>query len=305
MTKPAEPALFSLADLADRFGGVVHGDASVRITQVSPLETAQPGQLSFLTNNRYLRQLAATRASAVILGEELKEATQLPRIVCRNPYAYFARVSTLLNPAAAFEPGIAPGATVSGSARVAASAHVGAGAVIADGAVVGERVRIGPGCYVGNGVQIGDDTLLHANVTVYHDCVIGARVIVHSGAVIGADGFGMAMDEGAWIKIPQVGRVLVGDDCEVGANTTIDRGALEDTVLEEDVKLDNQIQIGHNCRIGAHTAIAGSEVHPQARGLHIRFPGQPSRGVAQECVLAPPPAGHEGEASRARRKTEG
>lgn len=248
---------FTLAELVDRFGGTVVGDPSVRITQVAPLESAQSGHLSFLTNIRYQRQLSATRASAVILGEELKDATALPRIVSKNPYAYFAKVSTLLNPAPVAVPGVAPNATVAPSAQVASTAHIGPGAVVGDAAVVGDGAQIGAGCYIGRGARIGESTLLHANVTVYHDCVLGARVIVHSGAVIGADGFGMAMEDGRWIKIPQVGRVVIGDDCEIGANTTIDRGALEDTVLGEDVKLDNQIQIGHNCRIGAHTAIAG------------------------------------------------
>jgi UDP-3-O-[3-hydroxymyristoyl] glucosamine N-acyltransferase len=257
MSRAANGSQYSLSELVGRFGGEVVGDASVRIAQVSPLETAQPGHLSFITNSRYLRHLVGTRASAVIVGEDLRDATALPRIVTGNPYAYFARVSALLNPAAVVAPGISASASVSPDAKVAASACVGAGAVIEAGAVVGERARIGAGCYVGRAASIGDDSLLHANVTVYHECLLGRRVIVHSGAVIGADGFGMAMENGAWIKIPQVGRVVIGDDCEIGANTTIDRGALEDTVLEEDVKLDNQIQIGHNCRIGAHTAIAG------------------------------------------------
>lgn len=257
MTARSVRTSFSLGELIERFGGSVVGDASVRIVQVAPLESAQSGHLSFLTNNRYQRQLAATRASAVILGEDLRYATQLPRIVCGNPYAYFAKVSTLLNPVPAFSPGVAATATVARDARIAATAFIGAGAVVEASAIVGEHVQIGAGCYIGRGVRIGDRSLLHANVTVYHDCVLGNGVIIHSGAVIGADGFGMAMENGRWIKIPQIGRVIIGDDCEIGANTTIDRGALEDTVLEEDVKLDNQIQIGHNCHIGAHTAIAG------------------------------------------------
>ena len=257
MTGTSVRGNFSLGELVEHFGGVVVGDASVRIAQVAPLESARAGQLTFLTNSRYQRLLAATRASAVILGEELKEATQLPRIVSNNPYAYFAKVSTLLNPGPAFAPGVAGSATVSPDARIAATARIGAAAVVEAGATIGEHVQIGAGCYIGRDVQIGERSMLHANVSVYHGCVLGTGVIVHSGAVIGADGFGMAMDNGRWIKIPQIGRVLIGDDCEIGANTTIDRGALEDTVLEEDVKLDNQIQIGHNCRVGAHTAIAG------------------------------------------------
>ena len=257
MSAPEERREYSLGELAERFGGEVVGDRSVRIAQVATLDAAGPGQLSFLTNIRYQRQLNTTRASAVILGEDMRDATALPHIVSRNPYAYFARVSALLNPPRARVPGIAAGAHIDSGASVSAGAYVAPGAVVEAGAVVGEGAQIGAGSFVGRGARIGDHTLLHANVSVYHDCEIGARCVVHAGAVIGADGFGMAMEEGRWIRIPQIGRVIIGDDCEVGANTTIDRGAIEDTVLEEDVKLDNQIQIGHNCRIGAHTAIAG------------------------------------------------
>ena len=143
------------------------------------------------------------------------------------------------------------------SAQVAASARIDAGAIVADGARVGERAWVGAGSYVGQGSSIGDDSRLHPSVVVYHDCRIGLRAIIHSGAVIGADGFGIAENAGRWIKIPQIGRVLIGDDVEIGANTTIDRGAIDDTIVEDGVKLDNQVQIGHNVRIGAHTAIAG------------------------------------------------
>ncbi len=248
---------FSLAELTERFGGTVIGDAGTRIRQVAPLETAGPEELSFLANRKYQKLLASTRARAVILGEDAREATALPRIVCKNPYAYYARVAALVNPEAVRQPGTHPQAVVHAGARVAASASVGACAVIEEGVEIGDDVVIGANCFIGRGVRIGRRTRLHANASVYHDCVIGERVIIHSGAVIGADGFGMAMDEGRWLKIPQIGRVVIGDDVEVGANTAIDRGAMDDTVIEEGVKLDNQIQIGHNCRIGAHTAIAG------------------------------------------------
>ncbi|HEX4985145.1 MAG TPA: UDP-3-O-(3-hydroxymyristoyl)glucosamine N-acyltransferase [Burkholderiales bacterium] len=248
---------FSLAELAGRFGGTVMGDAEVRIRQIAPLETAGPGDLSFLTNPKYRRQLAGTRAAAVLLPEGAADATTLPRIVCKNPYATYARIAALINPEARPAAGVHASAVVDPGARVAASASIGPCAVVGAGAVVGEEAVIGAHCFVGEGARIGARSRLHAHVTVYHGCELGARVIVHSGAVIGADGFGMAMDDGRWLKIPQIGRVLVGDDVEIGANTTIDRGAMDDTVIEEGVKLDNQIQIGHNCRIGAHTAIAG------------------------------------------------
>ena len=248
---------FSLAELAGRFGGTVLGDAAVRIRQVAPLETAGPEDLSFLTNRKYQKQLSTTRAAAVLLAEDCAEATQLPRIVCKNPYASYARIATLINPENRPAAGIHANAVVDAQASVAASASVGPCAVIEKGAEIGDGAAIGANCFIGEGVRIGAHTRLHPNATVYHDCVIGERVILHSGVVIGSDGFGMAMDAGRWLKIPQIGRVVIGDDVEIGASTTIDRGAMDDTVIEEGVKLDNQIQIGHNCHIGAHTAIAG------------------------------------------------
>ncbi|HVY08055.1 MAG TPA: UDP-3-O-(3-hydroxymyristoyl)glucosamine N-acyltransferase [Burkholderiales bacterium] len=248
---------FSLAELAGRFGGTVLGDADVRIRQVAPLDSAGPGELSFLTNSKYRKLLAGTRAAAVLLQQDAADATDLPRIVCKNPYASYARIAALINPEVRPAPGIHASAMVDAGASIADSAYVGAFAVVEAGAAIGEGAVVGAHCIVGEASRIGAQSRLHANVTVYHHCEIGERVIVHSGVVIGADGFGMAMDEGRWLKIPQIGGVKIGDDVEIGANTTIDRGALDDTVIEEGVKLDNQIQIGHNCRIGAHTAIAG------------------------------------------------
>jgi len=248
---------FSLAELIARFGGEVLGDASVRIRQVAPLDAAGPGQLTFLANLRYERQLAVTRASALIVGPDARDASALPRIVCANPYAFYAKVSALINPRARPNAGIDSRAAVDPRATVAKSAFVGAFAIIEAGASVAEGAEIHPGCYVGRDASIGRDCILNPGVTVYHQCVIGERAVVHSGAVIGADGFGMAMEDGKWLKIPQIGRVVIGDDVEIGANTTIDRGAMGDTVIEDGVKMDNQIQVGHNCRIGAHTAIAG------------------------------------------------
>ncbi len=248
---------FALFELVARFGGELIGEGTVRIGQVGTLETAGPGEISFLSNLKYQRQLGSTRASAVIVGEDARGATQLPRIVCRNPYAYFAKVSQLLNPRPPRPAGIHPEAAVDPSARLGAGVYVGACAVVEAGATIGDRVEIHPGAYIGPETVIGAGSIVYAGARIYYGCRIGERAIVHSGAVIGADGFGMAMEDGRWIKIPQIGRVVVGNDVEIGANTTIDRGALEDTVIEDDVKLDNQIQIGHNCRIGAHTAIAG------------------------------------------------
>jgi UDP-3-O-[3-hydroxymyristoyl] glucosamine N-acyltransferase len=254
---PGSRPSFSLRELTERFGGEVHGDADVRVEQVATLESATAREISFFSNPRYRAQLETTRAGAVLVAPEAAGWASAPHIVTDNPYAYFARLSVFFNPPTAYQPGVHPAAAVHPGARVAASASIGPLAVVGEGAVIGEGTRIEGAAAIGERVAIGAGCLVYANVTVYHDCVIGDRVILHAGAVIGADGFGIAMDGGRWHKIPQIGRVRIGDDVEVGANTCIDRGALDDTVIEEGVKLDNQIQIGHNCRIGAHTAIAG------------------------------------------------
>ena len=233
------PGPFTLGQIVSRLGGRVAGDAGVQIRQVGPLERAGAGQISFFASRKLRAKLAATGAAAVVLAPRDEGATRLPRIVVERPHAYFARLSQLFNPLTSQPPGVHPSASV------------------APGARLGARVSIGPGCVVGEGVSIGDDSCLYPRVVVYAGCAIGARAIVHAGAVIGADGFGFADDDGRWVKLPQIGGVRIGDDVEIGANTTIDRGALEDTVIEDGVKLDNQIQVGHNVRIGAHTAIAG------------------------------------------------
>lgn len=233
------PGPLTLGEIASRLGGRIAGNAQVLIRQVGSLERAGSDQIAFLANPRYKVQLGGTRAGAVIVAPEAEALTDLPRIVAERPYAYFARVSQLFNPAVTQAAGVHP------SAVVAATAQLGA------------RVSIGAGCVIGEDARVGDDTCLYANVTLYPGVTIGKRCVLHSGAVIGADGFGIAEEDGRWIKIPQIGSVRIGDDVEIGANTTIDRGALDDTVIEDGVKLDNQIQIGHNCRVGAHTAMAG------------------------------------------------
>ncbi|HEU0282781.1 MAG TPA: UDP-3-O-(3-hydroxymyristoyl)glucosamine N-acyltransferase [Gallionella sp.] len=248
---------YRLADIAAQFGGRVLGDAEVRVSQIATLEKAQPDQISFLTNSKYRTQLASTRAGAVILGEADAEATDLPRIISDNPYAYFARVSALLNPLPEIKQGVHPSAVIGAGAKIDPTASIAAMAVVGAGATIGAFSAIGEGCCIGANTVIGSHARLYPNVIVYHNCVIGDNLIAHSGAVIGSDGFGFAMDEGRWIKIPQIGRVVIGNDVEIGANTTIDRGALDDTVIEDGVKLDNQIQVAHNVRIGAHTVIAG------------------------------------------------
>lgn len=248
---------FTLAQIAARLGGEVLGDSGVEIHQIATLERADATQISFLTNSKYGAKLAQTRAGAVILGEADAQATELPRIIAKNPYAYFARVSALLNPAVKADSGIHPAAVIGKGAQIDPSACIGATAVIGAGAVIGAHCVIGEGCFVGDNTVIGSGVRLYPRVVIYHGCVIGDNLIAHSGAVIGSDGFGFANEDGRWIKIPQIGRVVIGRDVEIGANTTIDRGALDDTVIEDGVKLDNQIQIAHNVRIGAHTVIAG------------------------------------------------
>src|SRR5687767_2627455 len=230
---------FTLGQIASRLGGRLVGDPQTLIGQVGSLEHAAAGQIAFFNSKKLESKLQQTRASAVILAPESEKLTKLPRIVCDNPYAYFARVSQLFNPVVLQASGVHPSAVVSETARL------------------GRNVSIGAGCVIGDDVVIGDESCLYPRVVLYPGCVLGKRVVVHAGAVIGADGFGIARDEDRWVKIPQIGGVRIGDDVEIGANTTIDRGALDDTVIEEGVKLDNQIQVGHNVRIGAHSAIAG------------------------------------------------
>ena len=251
------PASLTLREIVEHLGGEAVGEVTAPLTGIATLDSAGPGDISFVTSARFRSKLAGTRAGAVILGPGDREATSLPRIVSDNPYAYYARLVSLFHPEAPAQAGIHASAQVDPGATVAPSAEIGPFVVIGAGSRIGDGVRIGPGCVVGANVAIGAGTRLHARVTIYDGCSIGERCILHSGVVVGADGFGMARDAGAWVKIPQVGAVRIGDDVEVGANTTIDRGALDDTVVGDGVKLDNQIQIGHNCVIGAHTVIAG------------------------------------------------
>jgi UDP-3-O-[3-hydroxymyristoyl] glucosamine N-acyltransferase len=253
----AAEAGMALEQLAAATGATLDGNGEVRITRVATLDAAGPDAIVFVASPRYRSQLDGTLAAAVIVPPALAKATPLPKLLSSNPYATYARVAQLLYAEAPGVPGTHPSAVVDTTASIAASATIGPHAVIGRHARIGERVRIGAGCSVGDRSTLGDDTRLAANVTVYHGCTIGERCLIHSGVVIGADGFGMAEESGRWIKIPQVGAVVIGSDVEIGANTTVDRGAIGDTVIEDDVKLDNQIQVAHNCRIGAHTAIAG------------------------------------------------
>jgi UDP-3-O-[3-hydroxymyristoyl] glucosamine N-acyltransferase len=247
---------FTLGEIVHRLGGELRADPQLRIEQAAPLDRAQAADISFLANPRYRSQLQTTRAGAVILTPKAAMDYAGASIVAPNPYAYFARVAQLLDRRVRPAAGVHPAAVV--DCEIPPSVSVGAQAVIGRGAAIGDSVRIGAGCVVGEGARIGADSVLHANVTIYGECVVGARCVIHSGCVIGSDGFGFARDDdGSYVKIPQTGRVIIGDDVEIGANTTIDRGTLEDTVIEDGVKIDNLVQIAHNCSIGAHTVIAG------------------------------------------------
>ena len=238
-----------------QLGGELVGDGSVEVFQVASLTSAGSGEIAFLSNPKFRQQLQATRASAVIVTQKHVEDTAIPRIVHPNPYVYYARVVALLNPPSLPTRLIHPMAAV--ESKLPESVSVAPHVAIGQRVRCGENVIIHAGCVIGDDVSIGEGSVLYPNVVIYPRCVIGARAIIHAGAVIGSDGFGFAKEGERWIKIPQIGRVVIGDDVEIGANTSIDRGALDDTVIGHGVKLDNQIQIAHNVRIGDHSAMAG------------------------------------------------
>jgi UDP-3-O-[3-hydroxymyristoyl] glucosamine N-acyltransferase len=244
------------ADLAERFALQLQGDGSTPVTGVAPLAEAGPQQLGFLSNPRYMPLLAQTRAGVVVLNAEAAQTYGGTALIAKDPHAAFAKISALYEPVPSSPAGIHASAVIDPTAEIAADAHIGPFVSI------GARSRIGAGCVIGTGSVIGDDcsvgdgSELIARVTLVTRVTLGQRCRVHPGAVIGAAGFGLAMEHGKWLNVPQMGGVRIGDDCEIGANTTIDRGALGDTVLEDDVRLDNQIQIAHNVHIGAHTAMA-------------------------------------------------
>jgi UDP-3-O-[3-hydroxymyristoyl] glucosamine N-acyltransferase len=263
----------TLGELAVRFGCELRGDPAVTVDSVAALSQAGPRSITFLANSKYVAQLSGTRAGAVILDAKSAGDSPVPVLVVANPHATYARIANLLHPDPPLRPGIHPrafamGAIIDPTAEIAAQAYIG------EGARIGARCFIGPGSVIGRGADIGDDSRFIARVFVGHDVVFGKRCIVQPGAVIGGDGFGFAPEKGTWVKVPQIGGVKVGDDVEIGANTTIDRGALDDTVIEEGVKLDNLIMIAHNVRIGAHSALAAA----------VAIAG--SSVVGKRCVLA-------------------
>ncbi len=248
----------TLGAIAARFDLELRGgDPALLIDGVDTLVKAGPTRIGFLANPRYRVQLADATAAAIVLRGSDADACPRACLIASDPYVAFAKIATLFERMPASMPGVHVNAVVAPGARIAASASIGPMCVIEDDAVIEDGALIGPHCTIGRGCVVGAQSRLVARVTLVQDVRIGRRVLIHPGAVLGADGFGIAFEQDHWIKVPQLGGVVVGDDCEIGANTTIDRGALGDTVLEEDVRLDNQIQIAHNVRIGAHSALAG------------------------------------------------
>jgi len=246
----------TLAQLAQQLNVELKGDTDVRVSTVASLQRAGPGALSFLANPKYRRYLKNTRASAVVLSGRDAQDSPVPVLVSDNPYACYARAARLLYPQDKPRSGIHPSAIIDEAAEIDPSAWIGANTVVAEGAKIGPSAQIGPGCIVGAKVEIGQGSQLVARVTVLAEAHIGSRAILHPGVVIGSDGFGLAEVEGRWEKVPQLGSVHIGNDVEIGANTTVDRGTVEDTIIEEGVKIDNQVQVAHNVFIGAQTAIA-------------------------------------------------
>lgn len=251
---------YTLAELADIIGAQAHGDGQCTITAIATLETAQSGQISFLSNPKYRDQLGSTAASAVIMREQDLGDYRGDALLMANPYLGYAKLAQLLDTTPKSADSIHSSAIISPSAKLGVNVAVGANAVIESGVEIADNCQIGPGCFIGQNSQLGANTKLWANVSIYHGVTIGTGCIFHSATVIGSDGFGYAPDGGQWIKIPQTGGVTIGNDVEVGAGSTIDRGALDDTIIGNGVIIDNQVQIAHNDIIGDNTAIAGTTV---------------------------------------------
>lgn len=250
-----------LAELAEHLDAEVHGDGNIVITSIASMSTAGEGQITFLSNSFYQEQLLTCKASAVVLKEEnLSFCQHLPTLVVKDPYISYARIAQLFDPTPLPATDIAPSAVIAADVKLGKNVSIGANAVIETGVELGDNVVIGAGCFVGKEARIGAGTRLWANVSIYHRVVIGVQCLVQSGTTIGADGFGYANEHGNWIKIPQLGTVIIGDKVEIGACTSIDRGALDDTIIGNGVIIDNQCQIAHNVIIGDNTAVAGGVI---------------------------------------------
>ncbi len=248
---------YSIAQIANHLNARVIGDQDQTISAINSLADAQPGEISFLSDKGLQQELKNTRAGAVLVNEAAATHCPVTAIIVDNPYAAYARTATLLYPQRIHIPGIHPSAIVDDNASIHITAWIGPGTVVEARAVIEADAQIGPNCVIGKNAHIGKQTTLVASVTINHDCKLGERNLLHPGVVVGSDGFGQANDNGKWLKIPQLGRVIIGDDVEIGANTAIDRGAIKDTVIEDGVRIDNLVQIAHNVRIGADSVIAG------------------------------------------------
>ncbi|WP_417508880.1 UDP-3-O-(3-hydroxymyristoyl)glucosamine N-acyltransferase [Methylophaga sp.] len=247
----------TLAQIAEEIKGRVIGDATYEVSSVGTLSNAESSQLSFLSNSKYKKFLKQSQAGAIIVSKDMSEYVVTNAIEVDDPYVAYAKAASLLHPVKKLSAAIHPSAAIDPSAEIGSNVSIGAHVVIEPGVIIKDNVTIGPGCVIEHDVILRKGVTLRPNVTLCFGVDIGERTIIHPGVVIGADGFGIANDNGHWIKVPQVGSVKIGSDVEIGANTTIDRGAIEDTVIADGVKLDNQIQIGHNVTIGKHSVIAG------------------------------------------------
>ncbi|MFQ3324560.1 MAG: UDP-3-O-[3-hydroxymyristoyl] glucosamine N-acyltransferase [Pseudomonadales bacterium] len=265
---------FTLSELAATLGCEIEGNGDTVITSLGTVENAKAGQICFIANKQYVKYLATTSACAAIVSPQLLEQCRVPALITSDPYGTYAKLSLLFDDAPQLISGISPQATISASASVDESASVAANAVIESGAVIGPGVVISAGCYIGENSTVASNSKLFPNVSVYHNVRIGSDCLLHSGVVVGADGFGFAPTASGWQRFAQVGSVVIGDRVSIGANTTVDRGAIEDTVIGNDVIIDNQVQIGHNVIIGDKTAIAGASA----------IAG--STKIGQRCVIA-------------------
>ncbi|MCW8824899.1 MAG: UDP-3-O-(3-hydroxymyristoyl)glucosamine N-acyltransferase [Gammaproteobacteria bacterium] len=247
----------TVGEIAEHIGGQLKGDPNRQVSGFSPLTNSRTETATFITSTKFRKYLKSTNATVVILKESDSDICPVDYIIVEDPYFAYAKATELFVNQNS-EVAIAPSAVIDESASIGQGVTVAANAVIGANVTIGDGCSIGAGVVLGDGVEIGCDSTLNANVTIYAGCQLGERAIIHSGAVIGADGFGFANHQGVWVKIHQLGRVVIGNDVEIGANTAVDRGAIDDTIIENGVKLDNQIQIGHNCHIGENTAIASS-----------------------------------------------
>ncbi|EJL6781334.1 UDP-3-O-(3-hydroxymyristoyl)glucosamine N-acyltransferase [Vibrio sp. B513a] len=250
----------TLAELATITGGELFGDESLVVSRVAPMDKAREGDVTFLSNPKYAKHLTECQATVVMVKAEHKDQCVGNALVVSDPYVAFARVVQAMDTTPKPADDIAPSAVIAADVKMGENVTIGANAVIETGVELGDNVSVGAGCFIGKNAKLGNNTKLWANVTIYHEVSLGDDCLVQSGTVIGSDGFGYANDKGEWIKIPQLGSVRIGNRVEIGACTTIDRGALEDTIIEDNVILDNQLQIAHNVQIGYGTVMPGGTI---------------------------------------------